>query len=494
MSTPREPLRRIVVVGGGQLGVLAAIALRRALPVSQVVLVGQMPTPASFADWSPTALPFTNKLHDRLGIEESEIVRRAGGSYRLVTRYAGWDLSGSVGTLSFGEVPDPALKTAFARDWGGHRQNTSGLATAGSLAQALADAGRFAPPPPDEATPISNVDYSLRWNPAAYRDLLIRHAQELQVQYVEGRVERVVAGQGDAIAAIEIANQGSIEADLFVDCSGPEATLLASHPGFAMEDWSASLPTRAVYLAQPGRPVIALDDRVILGETGWTTQVAGRDGLYVAHGVPEGVDRETALSALRHDAAAVIALKPGRVAQPWLGNVVALGDATARFEPLGPYHLDLAHRQLELLLEMLPGRAIEPLERAEYNRRSVLMMEGVHHILALHFASPRAGAIYPDARLPALAEEVLDQFGRQGRIPFREESPLLVSEQFALLVALGHRPGLPPAVRHGDDAGESHAREQFAAAARAAVEFAPPYDRWLVSALQGQPGQAGRPG
>ena len=33
MSAPRDPLRRIAIAGGGQLGVLAAIALRRALPV-----------------------------------------------------------------------------------------------------------------------------------------------------------------------------------------------------------------------------------------------------------------------------------------------------------------------------------------------------------------------------------------------------------------------------------------------------------------------------
>ncbi len=58
MSIPREPLRRIVIVGGGQVGVLAAIAMRRALPVCEVVLVGAAPSPASFADWSPTALPF----------------------------------------------------------------------------------------------------------------------------------------------------------------------------------------------------------------------------------------------------------------------------------------------------------------------------------------------------------------------------------------------------------------------------------------------------
>jgi tryptophan halogenase len=161
-----------------------------------------------------------------------------------------------------------------------------------------------------------------------------------------------------------------------------------------------------------------------------------------------------------------------------------MGDAAARFEPLGPLHLDLAHRQLALLLEMLPGRAITPLERAEYNRRSVLMMEGVHEVLALHFAGIAAQRVFGAQVLPGRVGAVIDQFLRRGRIPFREELPLLGQEQFALLVALGWRPGLPPAAQVTDAAGEARARAAFAAEARAALAFAPAYDQWLARAVR----------
>ena len=483
MSAPRETLRRIVVAGCGPLGVLAAIALRRALPVCQVLVVGQVPSPASFADWAPTALPFTNKLHDRLGIDEAALIVRAGGSHRLVSRMLGWGGEGHTGVLSYGETLDPALKTAFARDWGGGRQHSGGARPAGSLAEVLADAGRFAPPPPDQPSPIGEVDYALRWNPGAYRELLAEYAQALGVEYVEGVIEMVEPGEGDLIRAIGLAGQGLIEADLFVDCSGPQATVLASHPDFEIVDWSATLPTRDVYIARPGAPMAVLEDRLSLLPHGWLAEVAGRDGLYRTFGAPAGVDRNTALASLGAPAAAVVSMVPGRAAQPWLGNVVALGDATARFEPVGPYHLDLAHRQLELLLEMLPGRQIEPLERAEFNRRSVLMMEGVHEVLALHYAAPGARALFGALPLPGRLTEVLDQFTRRGRIPFREESPLAPQEQFALLVALGFSPGLPPAARAGDTASEDRAKASFAARAQQAVSFAPPYAQWLGSVL-----------
>ncbi|HEY6964550.1 MAG TPA: tryptophan 7-halogenase, partial [Erythrobacter sp.] len=217
---------------------------------------------------------------------------------------------------------------------------------------------------------------------------------------------------------------------------------------------------------------------------GWVSEVAGRDGLHRMLGTPAPLARAEADALLGGRAIGAVALTPGRAEAPWIGNIVALGDAAARFEPLGPLHLDLAHRQLALLIEMLPGCDINPLERAEYNRRSVLMMEGVREVLAMHFAAPAARAVFGVQPLPGRVAAVIDQFQRRGRIPFREELPLLGQEQFALLVALGWSPGLPPAAHAADPAIEARARAAFEAEAQAALAFAPPYDQWLARALQ----------
>ena len=485
MSDPREPCRRIVVAGGGPIGILAAIALRKASPASQVVLVSQKTSPASFADWSPTALPFANKLHDRLGIEESEIVLRAGGSMRLVTRYRGWSGDERAGVLPYGEVLSPELRTAFAREWGGAQGSAAGFRRRGSVAEALADKGRFAAPPPDQPSPLADVDYALRWSPEAYRNLLIEKARAAQVSYVEGEIDGFEESGDGLVSAIAIEGQGRIEADFFVDCSGPQARLLASHSGFAFVDWSSYLPTRAIYLGRPLAPVIALEDQTSLAEQGWRTTVNGRDGVYLAVGVAAGVDRAAALRELEAEPYAAISLAPGRAREAWLGNVVAIGDAAARFEPIGPYACDLAHRQLDLLLEILPSRAIAPAERAEYNRRSSLMMDGVRDVLALHFASPATARIFGSPDRPANVARLIDQYERRGRIPFSEENPHSSQELYDLAGALGFRPGLPPAARSGDAAAEATATARHEAAIEAALAYAPRYDQWLESISRG---------
>ena len=479
MNGAREPLQRIVVAGAGQVGVLAAIGLKRALPAAEVIVLGLPPDPGALADRAATALPFTNRLHDRLGIAEDAVVARAGGSHRLVTRYFGWGGQSQGGVMPHGADVDPALRTRFAQEWGGGPRNAAGVAPAGSLAEVLADAGRFAVPPEGEGSPLSEIDYALRWNPDGYRALLIERAQQIGVVHAPGQLAGIEPDGAGGIAALAIAGAARLTADLFIDCTGPSALLLTALPSFALEDWRVELPLRRVIVARPGQTMLALEDRFSLLPEGWRGELAGRDGLQVVLGVAPGVPEEAALRALGAPPLAGFALAPGRARAPWLGNVVALGDAAARFEPLAHLNLDLAHRQLDLLLEMLPGRATEPLERAEYNRRSVLMMDAVRDTLAAHYAAPAAQQVFGLPILSPMLAGQLDQFVRRGRLPFREEAPLLGQEFQALLAALGHPHGVGPqakAARGGE--GEAAARA-FRQKAEAALAYTPLYGEWM---------------
>lgn len=481
MSQPRAPLRRILVAGAGQVGVTAAIAMKRALPSAQVVVLQLPLDPGALADRATTALPFANHLHDRLGIAEADIVARAEGSHRLVTRYFNWGISEGQGAVPYGSDLASMLSSRFEREWAGGARGATDTPVARSLAEVLADAGRFAVPPPDAMTPISDVDYALRWDPAKYRALLIAKAQELGVQHMAGQLADIHSDEAGGIATLEIAGVGQVEADLFLDCSGPAALLLSRLPDFALDQWSSHLPLRRVLLAKPQQKMLALEDRITLLPEGWLMETGGRDGLQIMLGWADGVPERAALAALGVPPLAGFTLDPGCAREIWLGNVIAIGDAAARFEPLGHLNLDLVHRQIDLLLEMLPGQDFRPSERTEFNRRSTLMMAAVRDTLALHYASPRAKEVFGSVDMSPELARALDQFTRRGRIPFREEMPLLSQEILALASALGFHRGIMPqaralgAVRSKDD------DLAFADKARAALAFAPPYSDWMRS-------------
>ena len=494
MTEIRTPLSRIVVVGGGIVALSAALALRRALPRCAIAVLDQPVAANAFADTAMTALPFAHEFLDRIGITEDDILREAGGSHRLVTRYFGWGAPDSSsapshGVLAYGEERDPNLRSAFAREWGGGARSTTKSGTPGisSLAQALADAGRYAVPPHDVETPLAQVQSALRWEPGALHALLVKRAQAQRIAHVQGTIEGAAPDAEGGIAALALDGERRIEAELFVDCTGPVALLARALPASGECDWSGHLPLRGLAVAPRGEPIIALEDRVTLLPEGWLGENAGRGGLETLLGLPESVPQDRIAPALGCEPAAILPHAPGRLAQAWSGNVVALGDAFARVEPLGGLPFDLAQRAIKLLVELLPGVPVIPQERAEFNRRAALMADGVLDALSYHYAAPSAGSSFPAARPTDAAAEVIDQLGRRGRLPFRDEAPLLGQETIALLVALGHRHGIAPQDLTASEADALAARSRFEQEVRGLVVSAPPYAEWLQRELSRDP-------
>ncbi len=485
MSKARDPLSKIVVVGAGQVGAIAAIALKRALPASDVTVLGVPIEDSAFADNASTALPFTNKLHDRLGISEPQMIAQAGASHRLIMRYFGWAEPGSHGAMSYGVPSDPASQSGFAQAWGGGSRSASSAPAMRPVAEALADANRFATPPQDRESPLSEVDYALRWNVPAYRQMLISIAQKLGVSYVEGSVGPIELDSFGNVASLSVNGGGSIAADLFVDCSGPNAALLSQMQGYTVSDWRDDLPGHRLHCASPGQPMLALEDRISLLAEGWLSEHAGRDGLQIALCCPERISEEAIVGALGGTPIGSINLGRSHCREPWIGNVVALGDAAARFEPLAGLPLDLAHRQLALLLEMLPGKAIEPLEREEFNRRAALMMQGARDAVSLHYCAPQARNQF-NVEIPLQVERAVDQFTRRGRLPFQEEAPFQSFETMSLMAALGIVPGIAPQFSAMSDQETSALQRSSANKAAQAVQFAPPYQQWMGQMLAQQ--------
>lgn len=488
MSGARAMPRSVVIAGGGTLAVLAALAMRRALPATEVTVLVTPPEPAAFADRAGTALPFSTGFLDQLGIEEAEIIARCGGSHRLMTRYIGWGGHDQLGTAAYGAAIDPAMTTGFARDWGGGPRSAGTHAPPGSLGEVLAEAGHFAPIGGDPAHPLAEVEHALRWNAAALRDLAIRQADALGVRHVQGRPSMLQLGEtGDAVS-LHVEGGSELAGDLFLDCTGPAATLLAQMPGAERIDWSDFLPVRQILYAKAQAPMLALEDRLTLTDAGWRYELAGRDGLQRILGLAPGTQERAMLEALGAEPAGGVSIIPGRTGRSWIGNVIALGDAAALFEPIGGYNADFAHRQLALLIELLPGRTITPQERDEFNRRSGLMADGARDMVAAHYAAAGAQLVFGQTPLSPELALALDQFKRRGRSPFFEEAPLLQQERAALFAALGIERGDGPlSHRHDPDAGRA-----FAAKAEMALRTLPPYREWMAGVLGTS--RDGRPG
>jgi len=474
MGLPREALQKIVVVGSGQVAALAAFALQQALPLAQVSVVVSPSDPAAVADHVDTAQDFTTRWHERLGIDETRLLASAGMSHRLVQRYNGW-----AGAANSHTPSDAAL--ALGGAWALAHRDMSG-SCAGSLAEALARAGRFSP----ETSFIAPVDYAPRWQGELYLQALVQAAARIGVTHRLGSVAELELDERGEAVAVRLTNGERLEADFFVDATGPRAEVLSQMPQAAWEDWGAALPVRQIAMVRGDKGRAALFDTFALTGAGWVAQTVGpassQAWLGLAPDSAGGHDAAAAVGLFGREPDSFFDLAPRAQRAPWLGNVLALGDAAAWFEPLGWLNFDLAQRQLDLFLQCLPGKVMLAPERAEYNRRAGLMTERARDYVASHYASAGAqslfGAAVPSEGLGAM----LDQFARRGVMGFVEENPFAIGQWTSLWRALGLADGLSALDRAMDMRTMVSAVEAERAAQEAAVLASPPYAEWLAQA------------
>jgi tryptophan halogenase len=430
-----DPIRSVLVLGGGITAFSAAAAFARSLPQVAVTLVETPLDPAALTDRLPGSAPSIARFHALIGLDEAELIGTGAATWRVGTRFRHWSASGHDWIDFTGECGPRIGTIDFHQLWARAARSGETLPYhAYAMAGALAEAGKFVLPTGDSASPLASYDYALRIVPDRYREVLARHCGRLKVARVQGAFAAAETGADGAIDAVMLADRRRLSADLYVDCGGPAAPLL-SRAGGDFEAWSAWLPTCGV-VVEPGTGEPGAIDRIERTATGWRWDAPGAgSGRIVAADDP--VD-------------GAVPVRPGRQRAPWRRNVVAIGDAAAGLDPLGWAGLRLAHAAIELALALLPDRGFHRVELAEYNRRAAANALALRDLAALFYHCPNA----PDARfwrdaaaleIPDSLADALEQFQRRGYVTPLGEG-LVHDNWLPALVGLGHLPERPDAL------------------------------------------------
>ena len=464
----RPAIRSILVVGDGIVGLSAALAFRRALPGVEVRVLKMPPDPATIADHFPSMLPTVGRFHAAIGLDELDLVRRNVAVHHLGTRFTG---TGGGWCHSFGDVGRGEGAVPFHQIWLAARRSGAALPFgAYSTASAIGSEGKFVHPSGDPRSPLATYLYGLRVNPRRYRETLLAAASDVpQMDGELGSVER----NGDNIAALCLADGTTLEADLYVDCSGPAGRLI-SELSDEFDDWSAWLPARHISTAW---------------ESGKSVEPLARiepitDGWRLTSSTPESSMSASVTTSARPGSTAIA---PGRRRNTFVGNVLAIGDAAVALDPLHGANLSLAHSAILRAIALIPGRDMHSLELAEYNRLTALEADRARDFHAL-FQLLLATA---EAR-PASLERTLTQWQSRGRLPFFEEEVFTESDWLQALIGLGFVPdAVAPSAEAIDTAAAAPAMADLAAQIAQIAERLPPYPDYLAH-IQAAP-SGGRP-
>jgi len=458
-------IRSAVVLGAGVVGLSAALAFARALPQLQVRVVETRPHPCASADRAVVAWPAINRFHESIGLDEAEVVRAGAATWRLGTRITGWPNRAEPWVHIHGLHGVAIGPAAFHEAWARARRSGRGLPfdryAAGAV---LAEAGRFVHPEGDSRSPLSTYDYALRPDPDLYRALLAKLARSRGVELIAGELRGVELRPDGAVEAIVLGDGRRLAADLFLDCSGPGAHVLAALDG-SVEGWSDHLPNVTVETTTDRKLPPSSSDALKAEADGWTWSAPSPDRT--VH-LKASFDRDGLDAHVR----------PGRRREPWRRNVLALGDAAVQLDPLWGVGLLLAHRGIRRALDLLPGRSCDPVELGEYNRRT-----GQEALLARDFLTLWYSR-HPGAKvrvLPASLAHTVDQFRRRGRLPVMEEDPFGREAWIAALIGLGVVPeATGPMADEADPGRAEEVMQDLAAGFATLPEQLPDYARYLT--------------
>lgn len=454
-------IRSVCVIGDGIVGLSAAAAFARALPQIVVAIVPAEPDAAAVAEVQCATWPSIHRFHAVIGLDERELIRAGIATHLLGTRFGAWQAIDQTWVHGFGEHGLKAGDVPFHTLW--HRAFQAGRAEPFwrySAAALLGAAGKFVHPSPDPSSPLGGMLYALRIDPLRYRGRLEALTAALPRHSPFTSVER--DGNG-TVTAIATADGKRVSADLYLDCSGTQALLRCPNDSVS-EPWAAWLPGRSMTVRDvPGEAANPLDRAVTIAHGWrWESPLADRTRVVELSDAPGGIPVQFGYH------------------NPWIGNVLAIGDAATAIDPLFGTALHLAQNAILLALDLLPGRDFLQAELSEYNRRSRATATRMRDFHALHYLRADIAAV------PEGLARTLDQFERRGRLPPFEGEPFEADAWRAALIGLGIRPNaIDPLTASIDPARAEHAMDALAARLAEATARVPPYPQLLAQLRAG---------
>jgi tryptophan halogenase len=480
------PIGRVVIVGGGTAGWMAAAAASRFLNDGQRTITLIESDAIGTVGVGEATIPPIRGFNARLGIDEADFLRATGGTPKLGIEFVDWGAVGERYMHPFGTPGRDIEGLNFHQLWLKLRDRPGiGDFEGYAMAAVAARAGRFAPPAPDPRSPLSGVDYAYHFDAGLYAAFLRQRAEDQGTVRVEGRIIGVEQDERGHVGAVRLEGDRQIAGDLFLDCSGFRSLLLGETMGVGFEDWSHWLPCdRAIAVPTERTQPLLPYTRATAHAAGWQWRIplqhrTGNGHVY-ASGFTDDAEAErvlmTNLDAVPTADPRRLSFTAGRRRQSWAGNVVALGLAGGFLEPLESTSIHLIQEGISKLFALFPDNRFSPIERDEYNRLMGDHYAAIRDFIILHYAATRRDdtAFWRHVRTMALPDTLAHKialFREKGRIFRYDDELFTVPSWVAVLLGQGIVPsGYDPVVDalDADRVAEAlrHMRRQNAALAQ----------------------------
>jgi len=390
-----EPIRNIVIVGGGTAGWMAAAILGKSLGTKDLTITLIESAEIGTVGVGEATIPPIMQFNSILGINEDEFVRETNATFKLGIDFVDWRNVGTRYFHPFGMFGAAITGgVTFMNYWLRWMQAGGDPDCSRFSAEAQAAHGlKFGRAAADRQLP--RINYAYQFDAATYAAYLRGYSERQGVVRREGRiVDFEQNAESGYIEAVKLADGTRILGDFFIDCSGFRSLLIDGAFGVAFDDWSHWLPNnRAVAV-----PCELVEDptpftRSTAREAGWQWRIplqhrTGNGYAFCDSYITEDEAARLLLERLDGTALAdpkILRFTAGKRRVGWVKNCLAIGLSSGFLEPLESTSIHLIQVGLMKLLELFPHRTVNPVLIDHYNREMDRLYDHIRDFIIAHY-------------------------------------------------------------------------------------------------------------
>jgi tryptophan halogenase len=379
---------RVLVLGGGSAGLMAAVTLKRKLPALDVEVV-RSPELGVIGVGEGTTASFPRHFFEYLKLPPGDFYEHAEPTWKLGIRFQ-W------GAKDF----DYTFAKEYEQRWPEMRRNLGfyhdrDTPWMGIISACMAHGKAF--PRKADGTPHFHNNHAFHVENLKLVGWLEKICRDEKVTITDGTMDHAELDGGE-VTALVMKDGRRMTADLYVDASGFRSELLGRALGVGFKEYDRSLfCDRAVIAGWPradGEPILPYTVAETM-DAGWCWQIEhehwiNRGYVYSSRFLSD----EEALAEFRRknpriaNEPRLVKFRSGRYEKLWQGNVVGIGNAAGFVEPLEATALQVICVEVSTLADSLVDSLQEPTPTIIelYNQYNTGSWDDIRDFLAVHYA------------------------------------------------------------------------------------------------------------
>ncbi|MFD1620556.1 tryptophan halogenase family protein [Thalassotalea marina] len=395
MTSSKEKINNIVIVGGGTSGWMTAAALAHQNQSKSIQITLIESSKMGTIGVGEATIPTLRRFYQNLGMTDLEVLKNSAATCKLGIEFIDWHKKDTSFIHPFGIYGQGTPEVAFHHYW--LRAKKEGVSTAleqFSLGVQLAKHNKFMLPSNSPESQLEIFDWALHFDAALFAQMMKSNALNNKVSHVDGEIKEVSVDSNNNIQSLTLACGTKIEADLFVDCSGFNSLLLQKAQKTGYEDWSQWLfcdSAVAVQTELTNNPLARTQS--IAHHAGWQWKIPlqhrqGNGHVYCSRYIDKLQATETLLNnidgAVLHEPRH-FNFTPGRAKKAWNQNCVAIGLSSGFLEPLESTSIALVQTAIEKLTSLINEGFYNDQIISKFNDATIQEYERVRDFIILHY-------------------------------------------------------------------------------------------------------------